>query len=194
MNHMTALRLDRDRDPTADIVPEAYFRCVAVRELEFPSPETAVERQLTEARAAWTEKFLYVHLWFKDGWITKDDTVEVAFQPEVGINRVVGWKISALGDVWALDEGGLKAKDRSRTGPLVKVRRHDAGWVVELKLSFLKDLIAQPRTGDSWGLTLHRTDVDRRNRVTHSTFSSDVVGGDESGFRDPRNFGRLLFG
>ncbi len=72
MNTLTALRLDRDRELSADIVPEAYFRCQAIRELSYPWATRNFERQLTEVRAAWTDKFLYIHLWAKDSWITAE--------------------------------------------------------------------------------------------------------------------------
>ncbi len=210
MNTLTALRLDRDRDLSADIVPEAYFRCQACRELAYPWAEKTVERQLTEIRAAWTDKFLYVHLWAKDSWIVavetkakgpvyKDDCLEMFLQPQDGI--YYGWEVNALGTlldykVTGWDAGPVEPKhfdEKWKSSALIKVRKHDAGWVVEMKVPFLKDLGLAPRRGDAWRATFNRIDLDRQSRASLSTFS-ELDPGSPVWFHQPTGFGQIVFG
>jgi len=207
---ITALRLDRDRDLTADIVPEAYFRCIAVRELNFPWAEHTFERQFTEIRTAWTDKFLYVHLWAKDSWVTaqetkpkgrvyQDDCLEVFLMPEPG--RYFGWEVNALGTLleyraegWG--EGPVEDRhidSRWKTSAQWKAKKHDAGWVLEMKIPFAKDLGRTPRRGDSWTATFNRLDLDRQGRQTLSTFS-ELAADSPVWFHQPPAFGTILFG
>ena len=200
MNTITALRLDRDRDLSADIVPEAYFRCQAIRELSFPWATNAFERQFTEARLAWTDKYLYIHLWAKDSWIVVgEDSLEVFLQPEDG--RYWGWQANAsgVGSGFLVADWGLgpvekrHIESRPKTQTQWKTRRHDAGWVLELKIPFAKDLGRVPRRGETWRVTFNRTDVDRQGRATLSTFS-DLSPDDLGWFHQPQGFGQLVFG
>jgi len=210
MNTVTALRLDRDRDLSADIIPEAYFRCQAVRELSYPWPGRTFERQLTEVRAAWTDRFLYLHLWAKDSWITakevnakgpvyNDDCLEVFLQPEEG--RYWGWEVNALGTVldyrvagWGTDPVEDRFLDlKWKTSAFLKVRKHDAGWVLEMKIPFAKDLGRNPQRGDSWRATFNRVDVDRQGRSSLSTFST-LDGDGPVWFHQPPGFGQIVFG
>ena len=210
MNSLTALRFDRDRDLTGDIVPEAYFRCQAVRELNFPWASRTLERQFTELRAGWTDKFLYLHLWAKDSWITaretkakgrvfEDDCLQVFLMPEQGWYR--GWEINALGTLleyqvsdWgagAVETRHLDTKWKSQA--LWKARKHDAGWVLEMKIPFAKDLGRIPRHQEAWGVSINRIDMDRQGRSTLSTFS-DLGAEDPIWFHQPAKFGQLVFG
>ena len=210
MNTLTALRFDRDRDLTGDIVPEAYFRCQTVRELAFPWPAKGSERQFTEVRAGWTDKFLYVHLWAKDSWITaretkpkgrvyEDDCLEVFLMPEDG--RYWGWEVNALGTLLEYRTEGWGAgpvEERHfdyqwKTAALWKARKHDAGWVLEIKIPFLKDLGRVPHRGDSWRASFNRIDVDRQGRQSLSTFS-DLDGEGPVWFHQPSLFGQIVFG
>jgi hypothetical protein len=210
MNTITALKLDRDRDLTADIVPEAYFRCQTIRELDFPWAQATFEQQFTEIRAAWSDRFLYLHLWAKDSWIVatetkpkgrvyQDDCLEVFLMPES--DRYWGWEVNPLGTLldyrvegWA---GGAveekhfdyKVKSQAQT----KVRRHDAGWVFELRVPFVKELGRTPRRGEAWGATFNRLDVDRQGRQSLSTFST-LDAGSPVWFHQPSGFGQILFG
>ena len=210
MNTLTALRLDRDRDLSADIVPEAYFRCQAVRELLYPWPARTFERQLTEIRAAWTDKFLYVHLWAKDNWVTaqetkakgpvyNDDCLEIFLQPDEG--RYWGWEVNALGtllDYKVEGWGSGPVEDKHfdykwKTSSLLKIRKHDAGWVAEMKIPFAKDLGRTPRHGDSWRAAFNRIDIDRQGRSSLSTFSTLESDG-PVWFHQPSAFGQIVFG
>lgn len=209
MNTLTVLRLDRDRDLSADIVPEAYFRCQAIRELAYPWDSKTVERQLTEIRAAWTDKFLYVHLWAKDSWIVaqetrpkgavyRDDCLEVFLQPEE--DRYWGWEVNALGTLLEYKTAGWGSgpvEERHfdykwKTSALLKTRRHDAGWVVEMKIPFAKDLGRTPRRGEAWRATFNRIDVDRQGRESLSTFS-DLPSDGPIWFHQPAGFGQIVF-
>jgi len=210
LNTLTVLRFDRDRDLTGDIVPEAYLKCQAVRELTFPWASVSFERQLTEVRAGWTDKFLYVHLWAKDSWITArekkpkgrvfdDDCLEVFLMPDQG--RYFGWEVNALGTLleyrvggWgdgAVEEGHFDYKWKSSA--VWKARRHDAGWVWEIKIPFSKDPGVVPRRGDAWRATFNRIDVDRQGRQSLSTFS-DLGADDKVWFHRPSAFGQIVFG
>jgi len=210
LNTLNVLRFDRDRDLTGDIVPEAYFRCAAIRELIFPWPPRTMERQFTEVRSGWTDKFLYVHLWAKDSWITarerkpkgrvfEDDCLEVFLMPETG--RYFGWEVNALGTLleyrvegWgsgAVEEKNFDYKWKSFAS--WKARRHDAGWVLEMKIPFSKDLGMVPRRGDSWRATFNRIDVDRQGRQSLSTFS-DIAAEAPVWFHSPSTFGQIVFG
>lgn len=210
MNTLTVLRLTADRDLTGDIVPEAYFRCQAVRELTFPWASNHSERQFTEVRAGWTDKFLYLHLWAKDNWIvaretrakgrvSDDDCLEVFLMPEDG--RYWGWEVNPLGTLreyrvegWGtgpVEEKHLEHK--WKTSALWKARRHDAGWVLEMKIPFAKDFGAVPRRGDSWRATFNRVDVDRQGRTSLSSFS-DLDPASPVWFHQPAVFGQMVFG
>ncbi len=192
LNTLTALRLDRDRDLTGDIVPETYFRCVAVRELAYPWPSYDAERQLTEIRAAWSDKFLYLHLWAKDSWVTAEDKLTVVFQRS---GEWLLWEASASGTVVssrAPDEAELKFADR-KSAAQSKIRVHDAGWVWELRIPFAKDLGENARRGETWRASFHRTDVDRRGRSSLSTFS-ELAPSPEGNFFQPAGVGQLVFG
>lgn len=210
MNTLTVLRFDRDRDLTGDIVPEAYFRCQAVREWNFPWASRTWDRQFTEVRAGWTDKFLYLHLWAKDSWIVaretkakgrvdEDDCLEVFLMPDEG--RYRGWEANALGTLrefqvegWGagpVEEKHLDTKWKSQA--LWKARKHDAGWVLEMKIPFVRDLGRVPRVGETWRATFNRLDVDRQGRSTLSTFS-DLQAEDPIGFHQPLRFGQILFG
>jgi hypothetical protein len=209
MSTITALPLDRDRDLSADIVPEAYFRCTAVRELNFPWASQTFERQFTEVRAAWSDKFLYLHLWAKDSWVvakeTKakgrvydDDCLEVFLMPEAG--RYWGWEVNPLGTlldyrVEGWGEGPVEDRHidtKTKTSAQWKARKHDAGWVFELRVPFAKELGRTPRRGDSWGVTFNRLDLDRQGRRTLSTFS-DLAPESPVWFHQPAGFGQILF-
>jgi len=209
VNTLNALRLDRDRDLSADIIPEAYFRCQAVRELLYPWPSRTIERQLTEVRAAWTDRFLYIHLWAKDSWITaqetrakgrvgSDDCLGVFLQPEEGLYW--GWEVNALGTlldykVEGWGTGTVEEKhfdEKWRTSALLKVRKHDAGWVLEMKIPFVKELGRVPHRGDSWRVTFNRVDVDRQGRVSLSTFS-ELSPDSPIWFHQPSGFGQVVF-
>lgn len=210
MNTITALRLDRDRDLTGDIVPETYFKCQAVRELSFPWASHSFERQFTEIRAGWTDRFLYVHLWAKDSWISaretkakgrvyQDDCLEVFLMPDEG--RYWGWEVNALGTLLEYKTEGWGSgtvEERHfdyqwKTGALWKAKRHDAGWVLEVKIPFAKDLGRTPRRGDAWRATFNRLDLDRQGRQTLSTFS-DLASDSPVWFHQPAGFGQLVFG
>jgi len=207
---LTALRLDRDRDLTADIVPETYLRCSALRELQYPWPDRTFERQLTEVRAAWTDRFLYVHLWAKDSWVVahetkakgpvyQDDCLEVFLSPEPG--RYFGWEINALGtllDYRVAGWGEGPVEDRHmdlkwKSAAAFKVRKHDAGWVLEVKIPFAKDLGRAPARGEGWGVAFNRLDLDRRGRISLST-SSSLTAEDPVWFHQPPAFGQIVFG
>ena len=200
MKTITALRLERDRDLSADIVPETYFKCQAIRELSFPWAASTFERQFTEVRLAWTEKYLYVHLWAKDSWIvTNGDELEVLLQPED--DRYWGWQVNVSGSgsgffVTGWDQGAVENRhiqSRPKTQTQWKTRKHDAGWVLEMKIPFAKDLGKTPRRGETWRVTFNRTDVDRQGRATLSTFSD--LSPDHAGwFHQPQGFGQLVFG
>ena len=191
------LRLDRDRDLTGDIVPEAYFKCVAVRELTYPWATYDAERQLTEVRAAWTDKFLYLHLWAKDSWMTAEDRLSVHLQR--GESEYWVWEASASGALTAYkasgwsDPSGIRFDRGWKSAAQTKIRLHDAGWVWELRVPFAKDLGDLPHRGDGWRASFHRTDVDRRGRTSLSTFS-DLADAPAGEFHRPEGFGRLLFG
>lgn len=191
MNTLTALRLDRDRELSGDIIPEAYFKCVAVRELAYPWASHDAERQLTEIRAAWTDKFLYLHLWAKDSWITAEDKMAVVLQRA---EESLVWEASASGTVTPSRALGGDARfDHGwKSSAQSKIRRHDAGWVWEIRVPFAKDLGEPPRRGETWRASFHRTDVDRRGRSSLSTFSE--LGPDtEVNFHQPQGFGQILF-
>ena len=210
MNTLTVLRLDRDRELTGDIVPETYFRCQALRELTYPWASNDFERQLTEVRAAWTDKFLYFHLWAKDSWIVgretkpkgrvyEDDCLEVFLMP--GGDRYWGWEINPLGTQldylasgWG--EGPVEEKHIDSSWKSVatrKVRAHDAGWVVELRIPLAKDLEQAPRRGQTWNAAFNRIDVDRQGRSSLST-SSTLAADGPVWFHQPPGFGQLVFG
>ena len=208
MNTITALRIDRDRDLTADIVPEAYFRCQTIRELAFPFPEKIFERQFTEIRAVWSEKFLYVHLWAKDSWVVgretkakgrvyEDDCLEVFLQPEEG--RYWGWEVNPLGtllDYRVEGWGSGPVEDRHidtrwKTQAQWKAKKHDAGWALEMRIPFSKEFGKAPRRGDSWRATFNRIDLDRQGRSTLSTFSD--LPAEPVWFHQPAGFGTLTF-
>lgn len=209
MNSITALRLDRDRDLTADIVPEAYFKCQAIRELNYPWAASVFERQFTEVRAAWSDKYLYIHLWAKDNWVTaketkpkgrvyQDDCLEVFLAPEG--NRYWGWEVNALGTlldyrVEGWGEGPVEERHfdyKWKSAAQWKARKHDAGWVLEVRIPFAKDLGQTPRRGDVWRATFNRLDLDRQGRQTLSTFS-DLPSEGPVWFHQPACFGSLLF-
>ncbi len=199
MNRLTAVRLDRDRELSADIVPEAYFKCSAIRELSYPWAELAFERQFTEVRAAWTDKYLYVHLWAKDGWMVKDDCLEVFLQPDSQWYRV--WSIQASGTcvecrVAGWGSGPIEQQHLTKQGKpqaQCKVRKHDAGWVVEMRIPFAKDLGRVPNRGEAWPATFTRTDVDRQGRSSLSTFST-LASDSPVWFHQPSGFGQIIFG
>jgi len=210
MKTITALRLDRDREVTADIVPEAYFKCQAVRELSFPWPGHTFEQQFTEIRTAWSDKFLYLHLWAKDSWVVaketkakgqvyRDDCLEVFVQAEEG--RYWGWEVNPLGaclDYRVEGWGSGPVEDRHidpkvKTSAQWKARRHDAGWVLELRIPFMKEFGKVPHRGDSWPATFNRLDLDRQGRQTLSTFS-DLPGDGPVWFHQPSGFGQIVFG
>lgn len=209
MNTIIARRLDRDRDLSADIVPETYLKSAVFRELAFPWAEKAFEKQFTEVRTAWTDKFLYVHLWAKDSWVVgretkakgpvyNDDCLEVFVQPSE--DRYLGWEVNALGtllDYQASGWGAGPVEDRHidvkwKTSAQWKARRHDAGWALELRIPFAKDLGKVPKTGDTWRITFNRLDLDRQGRMTLSTFSD--LGPDRVWFHQPAGFGQIVFG
>ena len=191
LNTLNALRLDRDRELTGDIVPEAYFKCVAVRELAYPWPSHDAERQLTEIRAAWTEKFLYLHLWAKDSWITADDRLTVFLQRSE--QEYLVWECSASGAIASYKALGTDNRfDRTwKTAAQSKIRLHDAGWVCELRIPFAKDWGSSPQRGETWGASFHRTDVDRRGRTSLSTFSDVAADAETDLHRTP--FGQMVF-
>lgn len=209
MNTLHLLRLDRDRELSADIVPEAFFRCPAVRELNFPWSQATFERQFTEVRGAWTEKFLYLHLWAKDSWVvaqeTKakgrvydDDCLEVFLSPESG--RYWGWEVNPLGTcldyrVEGWGDGPVEDRNidiKTKTTAQWKARRHDAGWVLELKVPFVKEFGRTPSRGQTWGATFNRLDKDRQGRQSLSTFS-DLAPDSPVWFHQPRGFGQIVF-
>ena len=210
MNTLNVLRLDRHRDLTGDIIPEAYFRCQAVRELSYPWPSRNFERQLTEVRAAWTDKFLYLHLWAKDSWVTAqetkpkgrvydDDCLEVFLQLDEG--RYWGWEVNALGTLLEYrvnvpTAGPVEEKHfdyKWKTAALWKARRHDAGWVLELKVPFAKDLGRTPLRSETWRATFNRIDVDRQGHSSLSTFSN-LAEDSAIWFHQPLGFGQIVFG
>ena len=210
MNTLNALRFERDRDLTGDIVPEAYLRCQTVRELAFPWTSQAFDRQFTEIRAGWTDKHLYLHLWAKDSWVVgretkakgrvyEDDCLEVFLQPEP--DRYWGWEINPLGTCLDYRVGGWAdgpVEDRHidvkwSTAAQWKARRHDAGWALELRIPFLKDLGRVPRRGEAWRATFNRLDLDRQGRQTLSTFSALPTNG-PPWFHQPAGFGQIVFG
>jgi len=190
MNTLNALRLERDRELTGDIVPEAYFKCVAVRELEYPWASHDAERQLTEIRAAWTDKFLYLHLWAKDSWITEGDKLTAVLQRG---EELLVWEGEPPAKLSAYRVSGAESKvDRSwKTAAQTKLRMHDAGWVWELRVPFAKDIGEAPQRGQLWRASFHRTDVDRRGRTSLSTFST--AGGGEPDFHQAAGFGQIVF-
>jgi hypothetical protein len=191
LNTLTAFRIDRDRDLTGDIVPEAYFKCVAVRELAYPWPNYDAERQLTEIRSAWSDKFLYLHLWAKDSWITAEDKLTVVLQR--GDTSFL-WEASASGTVAPSRASGVGPFDRTwKSAAQSKIRLHDAGWVWELRIPLAKDLGEPARRGETWRASFHRTDVDRRGRSSLSTFS-ELGPEPEGDFQQPAGFGQLVFG
>lgn len=209
MNAITAIRLPRDRDLSGDIVPEVFFKAPAVRELNFPFPTFRHERQFTEVRAGWTERFLYVHLWAKDSWIVarhtkpksavyEDDCLEFFVRPAQG--PYWGWEVNALGTLleYRVDGWGDGPVERShfdygwKTAAQWKAKAHDAGWVLELKIPFQKDLGVVPRSGDRWAATFNRLDFDRQGRSTLSTFSD--LAEEPVWFHQPPGFGQLIFG
>ena len=210
MNTLNVLRFDRDRDLTGDIVPETYLRCPAIRELSFPWAAHAFDRQFTEVRAGWTDKFLYLHLWAKDSWVTaretkakgrvyEDDCLEVFLMPREDLYW--GWEVNALGTLLDYQAKGWGSgpveerhfDDKWRTAATWKARKHDAGWVLEMKIPFLKDLGSVPHRGDCWRATFNRIDLDRQGRRTLSTFSTlDPEG--PIWFHQPAGFGQIVFG
>jgi hypothetical protein len=195
---VTAYRLERDHNLTADIVPEAYFRCQAVRELNFPFSAHVFDRQFTEVRLAWTDKFFYVHLWAKDSWVVKEDRLELILMPNA--DHYWGWEVNALGTlleytVEGWGEGPVEKRHmvyHKKTGVPFKTKKHDAGWVGEFKIPFAKDLRPLPRTGDTWRITFNRYDSDRQGRLTLSTFSN--LGHEPIWFHQPAGFGQIVFG
>ena len=199
MNTLQVLRFERDRELTGDIVPEAYFRCQAVRELSFPWASRSFERQFTEIRAGWTDKFLYLHLWAKDSWITPEDSLTLALMPEEG--RYWVWEANALGAlsscrVEGWGSGPVEERhldNRWKSAAAWKAKRHDAGWVFEVKVPFHKDLGRIPQRGDVWRATFQRADADRQGRSTVSTFS-DFEASSEVWFHQPSRFGQIVFG
>ncbi len=78
--------------------------------------------------------------------------------------KVEGWGTSAV------EEKHFDYK--WKTSALFRVRRHDAGWVLEIKIPFAKDLLRTPRRGDSWRATFNRIDIDRQGHSSLSTFSA----------------------
>jgi hypothetical protein len=192
LNTLTALRLERDRELTGDIIPEAYFKCVAIRELAYPWASHDAERQLTEVRAAWTDKFLYLHLWAKDSWITAEDKLTVVLRRA---EEILVWEASASGPVSSSRAAGAEARFEAgwKSAAQSKIRLHDAGWVWDLRVPFAKDLGEPPRRGEAWSASFHRTDVDRRGRTSLSTFS-DLGPETEVNFLQPAGFGQILFG
>lgn len=210
MNTITAIHLDRDREVSGDIVPEAYFKSPAVRELSYPWAAHTFERQFTEVRTVWSDKYLYVHLWAKDNWVTaketkakgpvyRDDCLEVFLMPEPG--RYWGWEINAVGTCleYRVEGWGTgPVEDRHmdlkwKTAAQWKARKHDAGWVLELRIPFSKDLGRScPRPGETWGITFNRLDLDRQNRMSLSTFSTLAPEG-PVWFHQPPAFGQIVF-
>lgn len=210
MKTITALRLEKDRDLTADIVPEIYLKCHAIRELSFPWASHSFDQQFTEVRTAWSDKYLYVHQWAKDSWVVaketkakgrvyQDDCLEVFVMPEEG--RYWGWEVNSLGtclDYRVEDWGPGPVEDRHidlkwKTSAQWKARKHDAGWVFEIRIPFAKDLGKTPRRGDTWRITFNRLDLDRQGRQTLSTFS-DLPSDGPVWFHQPGGFGQIVFG
>jgi hypothetical protein len=74
-----------------------------------------------------------------------------------------------------------------------KARRHDAGWVFEIRLPFAKEFGRTPRRGEAWRITFNRLDLDRQGRQTLSTFS-DLAADSPVWFHQPGGFGQILFG
>ncbi len=177
-----------------DIVPEALFRAIAIRELDYPWPDHDVERQLTEIRASWTDKFLYLHVWAKDSWVTAEDKIHLVLRRG---DRSQVWEATAAGTVTsyqAWGQGGETTFDRSwKTTAQSKIRLHDAGWVWEMRIPFAKDLGDVPARGDSWRAGVFRTDVDRRGRTSLSAFA-EAPGPGEPDFHQPEILAQLIFG
>ncbi|MEI8095679.1 MAG: carbohydrate-binding family 9-like protein [Spirochaetales bacterium] len=210
MKSVTALRLAKDHELSGDIVPEVYLKCQAIRELEYPWASNTFERQLTEVRAAWTDKYLYVHLWAKDSWVVaketkpkgkvyEDDCLEVFLRPDPQAGYI-GWEVNALGTLleytvegWGQGPVEYEHFDyKWKSAAQWKVRRHDAGFVLELRIPFAKDLGQVPQRGDVWGATFNRLDLDRQGRQSLSTWSR--LGPEKVWFHQPSGFGQLVFG
>jgi hypothetical protein len=210
MKSVTALRLAKDHELSGDIVPEVYLKCQAIRELEYPWATNTFERQLTEVRAAWSDKYLYVHLWAKDSWVVaketkakgkvyEDDCLEVFLRPE-SQGPYWGWEVNALGTLleyrvrgWGDGPVELEHFDYQwKSSAQWKIRRHDAGFVLEIRIPFLKDFGKVPSRGEVWGATFNRLDLDRQGRQTLSTWS--VLGPDKVWFHQPPGFGQIVFG
>lgn len=209
MGILRSPHLDRDRDLTADIVPEVYLKSPAVRELNFPWTSHTFERQFTEIRSVWSDKFLYLHLWAKDSWVVaketkakgpvyRDDCLEVFVGLPSG--GYLGWEINALGTCLEYRVEGWGAgpvadehiDTKWKSAAQWKAKRHDAGWVLELRIPFAKDLGRMPNRGDSWPLTVNRLDLDRQGRQSLSTFS-ELAPDSPVWFHQPGGFGRLEF-
>ena len=198
MKICTAFYLNRDHDLTADILPEVYLRCASIKELSFPWPDFAFERELTEIRAAWSARSLYVHFWVKDNWITASSTLGVFVQPQS--NRYCGFEIPVRGNFqafrvtdWAPSEKVRPEQiDRKwKSAAVWKTRKHDAGWVGEIRIPFEKDFGVTPSRGDSWQITFNRTDINQRAQKSFSTWSE--IEGEPGWFHQPQGFGTLKF-
>jgi len=211
MKAVTVLRLAKDHDLSADIVPEVYLKCQAIREFDYPWLAHTFERQLTEVRLAWSDKYLYVHQWAKDSWIVaketkakgkvyEDDCLEIFVSPDAS-GSYFGWEINANGVLleylaqgWG--EGPVEQKHFDyhwKSAAQSKMRRHDAGFVVETRIPWAKDFGKIPRRGDSWRATFNRIDVDRQGRTSLSTWSG-LDPGSPVWFHQPEGFGQIVFG
>lgn len=205
MKTCSALFLEKDHELTAGILPEVYFKSPSVKDFDFPWYEKAPSRQLSEVRAAWSPRFLYLHLWANDtfvaakenrpkGLVTQDDCFSVFLQPP-GTGYWV-WEVNALGTLREYKVPGTPVDEASfdhkwKTKALWKTQKHPAGWVLELKIPFEKDLGLTPRPGESWKATFNRFDVDSRGLLSLSTWSQ--LSASDQGFHHPQGFGELRF-
>ncbi len=210
MKTVVALRLEKDHELSASILPEVYFKCSSIKELGFPWPTNNFERQNTEIRVAWSAKFLYVHYWAHDnailatetkpkGKVYLDDCLEFFARPDPH-GPYVGWEINALGTlleytVQGWGEGPVETPHfdyKWKSAAQWKTQKHNAGWVLELKIPFEKDFGKTPARGDRWAVTFNRIDVDTRGRLSSSTWST--LEPEPVWFHQPRGFGELVFG
>lgn len=172
MMTLQSIRLDRDHEPLADILPESYLRSTAVREFLFPWPEQTFEEQFTELRSVWSEKYLYLHLWAKDSWIVPaDDRLTLSLISEA---NVWTWTAVAGGAITSQRETSGKSEPRWKSQATPKVRRHDAGWTWEIRIPWAKDLGLSPVSNAVLGLLVVREDKNRQNKTSVSVFGEPV--------------------
>lgn len=209
MKTCSAAFLEKDHDLTAGILPEVYFRSPSVKDFEFPWYEKAPFRQTTEVRTAWSLRFFYIHFWASDTFVTAretrpktpfplDDSLSVFLQPSGSSYWV--WEVNALGtlhdykvpgvpDQGLADEGTFDRK--GKTHAQWKTARHPAGWTLELRIPWEKEVGAVPFHGASWKIAFNRVDVDNRSQIALSSWSE--LPAETVGFHQASVFGELKF-